>query len=291
MMKILRLLVRIVVVSCGSLAVSQSAGAVMDFCDGVAFPGCIKDFGSCEFDIDYGNTGTVRVLGVLWVDGQGALINPKIELQTDLILTCEVSGVGTDTMQVAITFTNAGVSASPDLTYFAFTKPDGNAISASLENNDVPEAFFLETGSGSWADAWGIDEKDNLNAGVPGNIDFEIFTMGQLANTNYCGVFCDTIMSLQWNIGSILPHESARVVVSYSENGVRVNDNYLTATRADDNGFPDDPGTVLTMSGMTVLGIVPVPFASPLAIALLVAGLAAVGQRVGFAGRGSRSSL
>jgi hypothetical protein len=278
-MRILWPVARIAAILCGSLVLSSSASAVVDFCDTATFPGCIEDFGNCEFDIDYGATGTVRALGVLWLDGQGAKINPQIEPQTDLSLSCEVFGAGSSTMRVAITFTNDGVSPSPDLSYFAFTNPDGNAISASLENNDVPAAFFLEMGSGAWADAWGSDAFDNLNAGVSGNIDYEIFTLGQLGSTNYCGSFCDVVMAMQWDIGSIMPGDSATVVVVYSDNGERANDNYLTATRADDNGNPDDPGTVLTMSG-SIGALLPVPIASPIVRGLLAVCLAAAGLRV-----------
>jgi hypothetical protein len=277
-MKKLQLFARISIALLGSLAFSQNAGAVVDFCDVALFPLCDQhDFGTCQFDIDYGNTGTVRANGILWVDGQGALNNTQIEPQTDLTLGCSVSGTGTSAMKVSITFTNDGVAASPNLTYFAFTNPDGNAISTNLGNDDVPEAFFLEAGSGNWADNWGTDEKDSLNSGVPGNIFYEISTSGQLSNSNYCGSFCDTIVSLQWDIGSLLPGESMRAVVFYSDDGSRANDNYVTISRADENGVKDDPGTVLTMSGFIGPPPPSVPIASPLTRTLIVVCLVAGG--------------
>ena len=75
----------LLIVLAGS-AIPRAAHAVVDFCDLVQFPFCLRDFGSCEFDLDYGNTGGLLLLGSVRVDDGPTLINPQVEGQT-VVLT------------------------------------------------------------------------------------------------------------------------------------------------------------------------------------------------------------
>lgn len=239
---------------CGLLAVLP-AGAVratVDFCDVVAFPECVVDLGSCILDLDYGNSGLVRSLAFIHVDGIGTLSTLQFPPQTGLGLTCEVTGLGSSTALVELTIDNPTGLLSPVLTYFAFVNPDGNADPSSPNTmlKDVPGVTAPMTIPPGDPLAFGIDDRDNLDSSMSGNIEHEMFVLAALSDTDFCAPVCDQVAALEFGFGIIPPGGSASVIVALSDGGTAISQTFITAARADDFGVPDDPGTVLTFSGL-----------------------------------------
>lgn len=211
--------------------------------------------------MNYGDTGTAVALGALYVDGLGTIENPDIESQTGLSLGCSVVGNGTSLLKISHSITNATASPTSTLRFFSFVDPDGNGRLMGQELNDVPGISF--TGSGaSEADFYGVDAVANLDPGSPGNLDYEIFENGQLTDTNYCGSFCDMVAALEFDLGVLGPGETGTITVGLSDSGQTISQRLLTAARANSGGIPDDPNTVLTISG-TFVGPPPPPLSIP----------------------------
>ena len=104
---------------------------------------------------------------------------------------------------------------------------------------------------------------------------FNFGPSGTLTNSNYCGAFCDVVLALQFEIGSLANGATALITVAYSDTGRSVSPRQLSAARADESGVTDDPGTVLTVSGSVHIAT-SVPALSGRSIALLIAMLITV---------------
>jgi hypothetical protein len=254
------------------LLAAPRADAVIQYCDQVAFPTCVVDLVDCEFDFDYGSTGGAFSLGAVHVFGLGTFTNPDLQAGTGLEIDCSIFGVGRDFVRIRTRIINATGSTAESIRLFAFVNPNGNTFTSTTFLYDAPSVSFTSAEPGE-PDHWGIDDVANLDTQTPGNIDFEIFGAG-LSDTNYCGAFCDVVFALQWSVGDLPTDEQVVLNVGLSDVGHTLSENYLQAARTDDLGVPDDPTTVLTLSGTARVGTSAIPALPIWGIAALALGLA-----------------
>ncbi len=235
----------------------------------IGTPGNTESDGSMT-DIAYGNSGNIyELLPRLFVQGLGSPGNPQAVTGLNPLLQYSfvVSGVGTDAMNIVYSVHNSSAKESFDqLRLMVFANPDGGAD-------------FMDTAK----DTWGLDAKgepvrrevrdftpvDNIISRFALNNNL---TEGASALDAACTqpAGCDATIGMQWNADLLGPGETFQVRLGLSDSGKSLSSRFLTISSV------SDPGTVLTLSGLSTVVAVPEPGTT----ALMLAGLLGIGYLV-----------
>jgi len=225
-------------------------------------------FGGSMTDIAYGNGGNIFQLEpMLFVLGLGSSGNPQTVANRNAALqySFAVSGADTGLMTIEYSVRNTSAIVSfEQLRLMVYANPDGAADFSDVLTQTWGSAItgdpilregraFVDPVSGILP---GIGLNNNLSEGPPA-ID--------AACTAAPG--CDATVGLQWNAPLLAPGEIFRVRLGLSDDGQALSGRFLQATAV------SDPGSVLTLSGISA--IAPVP--EPGAVWMLLAGLGALG--------------
>jgi hypothetical protein len=224
---------------------------------GSASVSLFQKIGGPTFELDYGSAGiatvTARFIGPFGIETPDVVGNNVTGLDFDY----QLSGDGTNLMEIQYRLTNVSASSSFNLGFIVKVDPDGNG----LFSFDRGEATIGSVAMGE-ATRWEIDS-------AAGNINPNIVASGSLDNTNNCTVECDLSYALQWSLGILDPGKVAIIRIGLSDNGQSLSSNFLNAISVDN-------GEKLTLSG--VAAVVPLPSALPLLFSGLV-GIGWLGRR------------
>ena len=223
-------------------------------------------------NIAYGGAGNVfQLQPLLFVQGLGNANDPGsvVTLNPLLNYSFSVAGAGSSLMTIDYRITNTSTTQSfNDLRFMLFTNPDGDSVN------------FLDTVKETWGAALPGDpvRREAREFSNPAATLMSAFQVnGNLTEgTDSCltGAGCDATAGLQWNAASLGPQESFLVRIGLSDDGQHVSSRFLDVVSV------ADANTVLTLSGVSSISSVPVPF-SGLLLGSALAGLMAAGRRRG----------
>lgn len=221
-------------------------------------------------DIAYGNGGSIfqldPMLFVLGL-GQGSAKNPTSPTLSPLQFSYVLSNENTSLMTIDYRVRNPSVETFNQLRLMVFANPDGDGTD------------FVDLVSETWGPAAAGDPAMREGRAFPAtNIlgEFGInnnlsegLTPLDAACTSLPG--CDATVGLQWNAATLGPGETFQVRLGLSDDGQSLSSRWL------DISSVNNPGTVLTVSGVSSVIAVP----EPATTALMLAGLGAVGLLAG----------
>ncbi len=216
-------------------------------------------------DIAYGNGGSIFQLDPrLFVLGLGSARNPNAADFAPLQYSFALAGENTGLMSIDYRVHNPSVQTFSQLRFMVFANPDGDSTN------------FVDLLSETWGPAAAGDpvlrEGRAFNPavnilgefGINNNLS-EGLTPLDAACTGLPG--CDATVGLQWNAATLGPGETFQVRLGLSDNGQSLSSRWIDASSI------NNPGTVLTMSGVSAVIAVP----EPATTALMLAGLGAIG--------------
>ena len=196
-------------------------------------------FSDCGGSIRYGDSAA-NFANYIRTSGIGTVAADTAASALGLVLSCS-QGPSADTAAVVVS--NPGSTTTEPIRFFAV-----GDLSADSRPDQVTATGFGTGGQGG-ASAFGIDSSSNSISFLSGNLDEDIFIVGQLDNSNVCGVPCSAIVSMQWELGRIEPGEAAMVVLRASEAAAPSSGGYLEAVPTDVSGAALPGAERLYLSG------------------------------------------
>jgi len=197
-------------------------------------------------EINYGSTGVVYIVPLLYVSELGTTENPvNTATTTDLTYAYNLNNIGGSLATITYSIENKGLAAFTDLRFIVNAQADGSN-SFIDSGQTVPSPWGAASG-GDPAQFQIADFLDNPS------LLTQIVNNNGLNGSDTCGGVCDIDFALQWNIPTINPGDIWNITVGLSDDNENLSSRYLLATSE------DTINTVLTFSGTVAL--VPIPAA------------------------------
>nr|WP_316638392.1 PEP-CTERM sorting domain-containing protein [uncultured Roseateles sp.] len=192
-------------------------------------------------------------------------VKQRVFTLTDLAFNFDITGDGSGLLDLSYKLTNTGVIARDDLRFMVVLGADGNP---QTQKESVAEV---------WKAALTGDPNRRETALYTDDLPFAWKLSGGAAGPDGSGVLpacatvtgCDSMVGLQWDLGTLNPGETWTIHVGLSDEGKTLSSRYFTLTADPTGGINNS----MTFSGMATVGAVPEPAAG----LMLLAGLGLLG--------------